>query len=145
VVRVDSTLFGSDVLYVSYLSGSGTLDFDTLAAGASTFELTSISFKWLVRNTTSGIDFGLDVYDDAYGWRDNVFTVNGQGSSGDSGLITFNSAWQVTALRIHDGYTQDVAIDNLTVNDSRTAVSEPMSLLLLGLGLLGIGVARRKK
>jgi hypothetical protein len=30
------------------------------------------------------------------------------------------------------------------ISDS-TAVPEPMSLLLLGLGLLGIGVVRRKK
>jgi hypothetical protein len=29
--------------------------------------------------------------------------------------------------------------------DVPTAVPEPMSLLLLGLGLLGIGVAKRKK
>jgi len=91
-------------------------------------------------------DFGLDVYDDLYGWRNNVFTVNnaGDGSSGNSGLITFNSGWEVTALRIHDDGSLDVAMDNLTVNDNRTAVPEPTSLLLLGLGLLGIVVTRRK-
>lgn len=144
---VNDSSFG-DVLKVDASGGAGWVNFDTLPPASSTFKITSVSFKWLVFDATSGVDFGLDAWDDVTeAWHTNVFSVSGvnDGSSGNSGLITFNSSWQVTALQYHDSGSLDVGIDNLTVNDNRTAVPEPMSLLLLGLGLLGIGVARRKK
>jgi hypothetical protein len=86
-------------------------------------------------------------------WFDSFnadYTINGstwinfftQGYSvlatGNSGTLVLPSG--VIGLRFHDGDYGEVGIDNLVVN----RVPEPMSLLLLGLGLLGIGVARRK-
>lgn len=145
----ESSLFGSDVLYLG-ADNDGTLDFDSLAASASNFEITSVSFTWGVYDAwPSGVDFGLDVYDDTFGWRNNVFTQTltwpWDQATGSSGLITFNSGWEVTQLRIHDSGEFDVGLDNLTVYDNRASVPEPATMLLLGMGLLGMGFAGRRR
>lgn len=139
----NSSLFGSDVLYASY-SGEGVLDFDPLSAASSSLEITSISFTWGVYDGTTGYDFVLDVYDDTYGWRTNIFTRNNvEYQTGSSGLITFNPSWQVTRLSFHDSGLYDIGIDNLTVNDNR--VPEPATMLLFGSGLLGMGLLGRRR
>ncbi len=61
----NSAYFGSDVLYSNFSSIGGIIDFDSRLSAASTFEITSLSLKWLVTDPTYGIDFGLDVFDDA--------------------------------------------------------------------------------
>ena len=147
----NSALFNSDVLYAP-AAGSMFLDFDTANASASTFEITSTSFTWGVYDATTGIDFGMDVYDDAItGWRNNVFTRdNADYTIGSSGNINFNSAWQVTQLRFHDSGLYDVGVDNLSIVDNRpqpgqgSPVPEPASMMLLGMGILGLVGLKRK-
>jgi hypothetical protein len=42
-------------------------------------------------------------------------------------------------------YSNDALLDNISVNAKAAAIPEPGSLALLGLGIFGLGVARRRK
>jgi len=139
----------NNAIRTSYYSASGTIDFDPCRGGAC-IRLNSVSFTWKVYDETSGVDFGLDVYNALTGqWVNNVFSVSGvyDGATGNSGLVTFDAAYRVTQLRIHDSGEHDVGIDNLMVNwdnCTSTAVPEPSTMLLLGFGLAGAAYARKR-
>ncbi len=156
-----SSLFGSDALFTAARgtgdgsnaansSGiNGIIDFDPSDTGDSAFYTEEISFTWGFFTSTGTRDFGLDVYDDAIGsWRNNIFEVNGSPSvtnqTGVSPLIFFDPTWEVTRIRFHNNGVDHVGIDNLTVVSS-VSVPEPGTILLMGLGLLGLVVFGRKK
>ena len=151
--RDNSDLFGSDVIRTE--GSTSELDFDTASAGASLFEITSLSFRWGVYDSTTGYDFGLNVYNDATGnWIDNVFTRSGvsDDTTGLSGDIVFDSTWQITRIAFHDSDDHDVGLDNLNIVDNRPdapvggdPVPEPASMMLLGMGILGLVGLKRKK
>lgn len=142
----NSGVFGSNIIYTS--GYSSTLDFDLGLSGSSAFEILSVSFRFGILDATSGINFGLDVYDDASGWKYDGFSSNlAQGSSAFSGLITFDDDWEVTQLRFHDSGSYDVMMDDLTVNDNcgASAVPEPTAALLFGVGMLVSASASRRR
>jgi hypothetical protein len=76
------------------------------------------------------------------------FILNTTGPS----LLTFN--WEVDRVRFvsSGGVNQGLggagahfAMDNLTINAAQSVVPEPMSMVLLGTGLAGVAVIRRRK
>ena len=136
-----SLAYGSDVIYTK--NKSAVFDFDPSPSDASAFKINSVSFEWLVLYPTNGIDFGLDVYDDAtHQWIDNIFHVNHVGiiSHGETGWITFDDNYQITRLRIHDCGILDVGMDNLRL----CTVPIPATLWIFGAGLIGLLGIRRK-
>jgi hypothetical protein len=100
--------------------------------------ITSVSFDWGKALDPFNADFSVDGTTFA-----NFFHVDYTFFSQIGHLNTYAFASPVLALRFHDEGFGEVGIDNLVVD--KASVPEPMSLLLLGLGLLGIGVVRRKK
>ncbi len=112
------------------------------------FGNTAVSFTYGVLGLSGARDFGLDIYDALTGnWVNKVFSLNLPNSTvtpaiGESGLIAFDPAYQITRIRFHDNDAFNVGMDNLYVTTN--PVPEPATLLLLGSGLAGLGAARRR-
>jgi len=149
--HTDSNIFGGSAAIRTSSSESGSLDFDPNGSGLpSTFKILSVSFTWGVYDKTLGYDFVLDVYNDATSfWVHDYFTkyTDNDNTFGASGLLVFNSSMEVTRLQIHDSGNHDVGIDDLVINDNRTAsaVPEPATMFLLGSGLIGLAGFARKR
>jgi hypothetical protein len=123
-------LLGPDTYIESEPWGGHTIQINFATA------ITSVSFDWgqfldsFHADYLIGSTWTLDFFSQGY-------AALGTGNSG-----TINLPAGVVGLRFHDENLGEVGIDNLIVE--KAAVPEPMSLLLLGLGLLGIGAVRRK-
>ncbi len=146
-----SNTFRSDAIFTA--NSSATLDFDPALAAASDFEILAVAFRWAVLDPTPGIDFGLDVYDDATAsWIRNVFSVNLVTVPGTVGyqtldLAALNPSWQITRLRFHDSGVYDVGLDDLTITDSRPtgpSAPEPNAALLMVMAIGAVGLRLRR-
>lgn len=68
----------------------------------------------------------------------NTYTFDFVASSASSTL-------RFTDYSGNNTYSNDALLDNISVNAKAAAIPEPGSLALLGLGIFGLGVARRRK
>lgn len=126
--------FGAD----SRLPDDGFGIFNNGASGTVLFgeNMSNVSMTWAVSG--SGITFHAEAYD-----LNNVLVDSfSSGGVGLFGLASF-SANNVRSIVFHDGGAQ-VAIDTLNFTRGGT-VPEPISLALVGIGLLAAGTTRRRK
>jgi len=98
--------------------------------------MSNVSMTWAVSG--SGITFHAEAYD----LNDVLVDSFSSGGTGVFGLASF-AAGNVRKIVFHNGGTQ-VAIDTLNFSRGGT-VPEPISLALVGLGLVAAGAARRRQ
>ena len=127
--------FGSD----SRLPDDGYGIFNNGPSGTVLFgeDMSNVSMTWAVSG--GGITFHAEAYD----LNDLLVGTFSSGGVGLSGIGSF-AANNVRRITFHDGGTQ-VAIDTLNFTRDGGTVPEPMSLALVGVGLIAAAAARRRK
>ena len=146
-VRIDDAGWGSG----RYLTTDDASGLSIVFANTPITKLYGTTDGW-VFEAGSGADFTLKAYNKAnvqVGSTLTWSTGSGSWGAGDNAYIdiadvTFSEP--VYKLFFSDDGEHDVAIDNLRVESSActATVPEPATLLLLGAGLVGFGIARRR-
>jgi len=72
-------------------------------------------------------------------------TMSGFNSSLSTGPFLFDRTGPLSILVSRSNSNETIRLLNLEVETSATAVSEPATFALVGLGLIGLGVARNRR
>jgi hypothetical protein len=108
-----------------------------------------LDFEWAAKNT-EGKDTLHVSWNDGSGWNDIWSTNLGESSFASVSLGAILGASNLANLQISfwtnvSRYNESAYIDNVVLRGTPTSVSNPSSIALLGLGLMGLSLARRKK
>jgi len=152
VLRVSGAINGGGNLQFgrSLLGGGGFLSiFDSVISAGDMFSSSGspgFQFLWALANVGTGFGGPYTLYSDS--------ALNPAGNWGPAGLDAFRAtrvAWNVYDVEFEDlflpiGVRESIGDILVRVTGVRpTAVPEPGTLALLGLGLVGMGLARRRK
>ena len=102
-----------------------------------------------VFDATIGADFTVKAYDSTFGligFPDSSALVFSQSWNTGTGYVNFSDvifSRPVSLLVFSNAGVHDVGIDNLKVESARVAVPEPVTLLVVGTGIVGLAVTRR--
>ncbi|MEC5384703.1 PEP-CTERM sorting domain-containing protein [Uliginosibacterium sp. H3] len=127
-------------------NGVSPSDFFLVGNSASTFTLNSflIAGAWGTQTLTiRGLNNGVQLFSQALAVSLSpvLFTANWSGID-QFEILTGNDFVQNQTLT---GSGQHWALDNLTINEAAASVPEPSTLAIVALGLVGLGLARRKQ
>ncbi len=133
-------------------SATSNITWDANGAGLGGMDLveglTNNVFSFEIISIDQGdIDLILSV-EDSFGGLDS-FTFSNAGVGTESVAfasftgIDFTSI-DLISLQVVGGLASDLTLDLLSTTGDRTAVPEPISLALLGIGMIGVGFSRRK-
>ena len=137
-----STSYG-DLVDVAFAANNGKYAEVTLTADAGWNVLIN-SFDMAGWPTADVALAGLSILDSSGAtlWDSGVSIIHGAGSVHDS----FSPNITANSLTLRWGTNWDIGLDNLNFDQVRAPVSvpEPASIVLLSLGLIGLGISKRK-
>ncbi|GAC29185.1 hypothetical protein [Brumicola pallidula] len=134
-----------DTIWLSWVDAAASNNASTIG-----YDDIYLDFEWAASMNTEWTDTLHVSWNDGSGW-DDIWSTNLGGSSfasvslgailGASNLANLQISFWTNVSR----YNESAYIDNVVLRGTPTSVSNPSSIALLGLGLLGLGLASRKK